>query len=202
MALWRQTTIHFPNQLWQKCHYEECWHSPHSVNRLVRNGKSGTHIILFQCDVSMFHFVIFWPWCHFFFTENDLTDIVALFSRSMMVKWQEPKLANDRKLILTLRPRRNGQHIADDIFKRIFINENVWILFKISLKFVPKGPINNIPALVQIMAWRRSVDGPLSERMMVSLPTHICVTRPQWVNALWPSDAIYGDIDLDKLWIR
>ena len=37
---------------------------------------------------------------------------------------------------------------ADDIFKRIFFNENVWILIKISLKFVPKGPINNIPALV------------------------------------------------------
>ena len=81
----------------------------------------------------------------------------------------------------TLRPRRNEQHFADDIFKRIFFNENVWISIKISLKFVPKGPINNIPALVQIMAWRRWGDKPLSEPMMVSLPTHICVTRPQWV---------------------
>ena len=81
----------------------------------------------------------------------------------------------------TLRPRRNEQHFADDIFKRIFFNENVWISIKISLKFVPKGPINNIPALVQIMAWRRSGDKALSEPMMVSLPTHICVTRPQWV---------------------
>ena len=82
----------------------------------------------------------------------------------------------------TLRPRRNEQHFADDIFKRIVFNENVWISIKISLKFVPKGPINNIPALGQIMAWRRSGDKPLSEPMMVSLPTHICVTRPQWVN--------------------
>ena len=32
------------------------------------------------------------------------------------------------------------------------------------------------------MAWRRSGDKPLSETMMVSLLTHICVTRPQWVN--------------------
>ena len=47
----------------------------------------------------------------------------------------------------------NGQHFADDTFKRIFSNENVRISIKISLKFVPKGPINNIPALVQIMAW-------------------------------------------------
>ena len=89
--------------------------------------------------------------------------------------------------INTLRPRRNEQHFADDIFKCIFFNEIVWILIKISLKFVPKGPINNIPALVQIMAWCRSGDKPLSEPMMVSLPTHICVTRPQWVNQLGPS---------------
>ena len=83
--------------------------------------------------------------------------------------------------LITVRPRRNEQHFADDIFKRIFFNENVWISIKISLKFVPKGPINNIPALVRIMAWRRSGDKPLSESMMVSLPTHICVTRHQWV---------------------
>ena len=34
------------------------------------------------------------------------------------------------------------------------------------------------------MAWRRPGDKPLSEPMMVSLPTHICVTRPQWVNSV------------------
>ena len=48
---------------------------------------------------------------------------------------------------------------------------------------VPKGPIDNIPALVQIMAWRRPGDKPLSEPMMARLLTHICVTRPQWVNS-------------------
>ena len=88
----------------------------------------------------------------------------------------------------TLRPRQNGRHFADDIFKCIFLNENVWIPIRISLKFVPKGPINNIPALVQIMAWRRSGDKPLFESMMASLLTHICVTRPQWVK-----DSIYLD---------
>ena len=78
-----------------------------------------------------------------------------------------------------MRPRQNGRHFADDTFKRIFLNENVRISIKISLKFVPKGPINNIPALVQIMAWRRPGDKPLSEPMMVNLLAHICVTRPQ-----------------------
>ena len=69
--------------------------------------------------------------------------------------------------------------------KCVFLNENVWIPFQISLKFLPKGPINNIPALVQIMAWRRPGDKPLSEPMMIRLPTHICVTRPQWVKGFF-----------------
>ena len=67
----------------------------------------------------------------------------------------------------TLRPSQDGRHFADDTFKYIFLNENLKISAKISLKFVRKGPINNIPALVQIMAWRRPGDKPLSE------PKHI-----------------------------
>ena len=82
----------------------------------------------------------------------------------------------------TLRPRQDGRYFADDVLKCIFLNENVRISLKIPLKFVPRGPINNIPALVQIMAWRRPVDKPLSEPMLIFVPTHICVTRPQWVN--------------------
>ena len=81
-----------------------------------------------------------------------------------------------------MRPRQNGRHFTDGIFKCTFLSENVWILIKNSLKFVPKGPINNISTWVQIMAWRRSGDKPLSESMLVSLPTHVCVTTPQWVN--------------------
>ena len=79
-------------------------------------------------------------------------------------------------------PRQNDHHFTDYIFRCIFGNETYCILIKIPLKFVPKGPIYNIPALVQIMAWRRPGDKPLSEPMMVSLQTHICVTWPQWVN--------------------
>ena len=62
--------------------------------------------------------------------------------------------------------RQNGRHFADDICRCIFVNEKFYILIEISLKFVPKGPINNIPALVQIMAWRRLGDRPLSEPML------------------------------------
>ena len=57
--------------------------------------------------------------------------------------------------------------LADDIFKCNFVIENVLISVKISLKFVPNCPINIIPVMVQIMAWRRPGDKPLSEPMMV-----------------------------------
>ena len=76
---------------------------------------------------------------------------------------------------------QNGHQFPDDNFKCIFLNENIWISTKILLKFVPKGPITNIPSLVQMMAWHWPGDKPLSEPIMVRLPTHICVTRPQWV---------------------
>ena len=74
-----------------------------------------------------------------------------------------------RCFVNTLKPRQNGRHFTDDIFKWFFVNENMWIPIKISMKFVPKGPISNIPALVQITAWRRPGDKPLSEPMVVSI---------------------------------
>ena len=86
------------------------------------------------------------------------------------------------EFINTLRPRQGGRHFPDDILKCIFLNWNVWISLTISLKCVRKVRIDNIPSLVQIMAWHRPGDKPLSEPMMVSLLTHTCVTRPQWVN--------------------
>ena len=58
------------------------------------------------------------------------------------------KLCQDLSLPRLNRPRQNGQNFADDIFKCILLNENVSIPIEISLKLVPKGPINNIPAFV------------------------------------------------------
>ena len=95
----------------------------------------------------------------------------------MAAIWFWPQCVNK------LRLRQKGRHFADDIFKCIFLNENVWIPNKILLRFILKGPINDIPALVQIMAWRRPGIKPLSEPIKVSLPTHICVNLLQWVNS-------------------
>ena len=52
----------------------------------------------------------------------------------------------------TLTGGQNDCRFAEDISKCILLNENVWISIKISLKFVPLFPINDISALIQIMA--------------------------------------------------
>ena len=86
-------------------------------------------------------------------------------------------------------PGQNGPHFAGDIFKCIFLNENVWIPINISLKFVLKCQIDDIPTLVWIMALCWPGDKPLTEPMMISLLMHICVIHPHWFNSLRPSDA-------------
>ena len=105
----------------------------------------------------------------------------------------------------TLRPRQNGRHFADYTFKCIFLNKDVCISIKILLPYLPTGPISNILALGQIIAWRRPGDKQLSELMMVSLLTHICITQPQWVknavsgmdqNLNWKSWVIFSNPNL------
>ena len=79
----------------------------------------------------------------------------------------------------TLKPRQNGRHFSGVIFKFIFLYENWCALIQISLKFVPKGPINNIPlpAMVEIMAWCQTGDKPLSELTMVEFTdAYICTS--------------------------
>ena len=103
--------------------------------------------------------------------QNVVCKMVTILSWPQCVNWK----SSSYEIIIhgewaigvvnTLRPRQDGRHFPDDILKCIFLNENIWILRTISLKRVWKAGINNIPSLVQIMAWRR----------------HICVTRPQWV---------------------
>ena len=61
---------------------------------------------------------------------------------------------------------QDGRHFTNDIFKCIFLKENIYSSIKISLKFAPKGPISIIPALVHIMAWRRPGDKPLPEPLI------------------------------------
>ena len=71
-----------------------------------------------------------------------------------------------------------GRDKMDAISQTTYSSGFSWIkMFEFRLKFQW-----SLFLRVQIMAWRRPGDKPLSEPMMVSLTTHICVTRPQWVN--------------------
>ena len=93
----------------------------------------------------------------------------------------------------TLRPRQNGRHFPDDIFKSIFFNENVWIPIKNSLKFIPQSPIKNIPTLVQIMACRRPEDNPLSGPKLLVTATLIQLKR------FIPSQMFYHEFQIGKV---
>ena len=57
--------------------------------------------------------------------------------------------------------------LTDDNFKYIFVDGNERMPIRISLKFVPMGPIDNKLALVKVMAWRRTGDKELSELMLI-----------------------------------
>ena len=91
-----------------------------------------------QCSVLLFKIAAIW--------YSSLRYLLCLWHSEAATKWPP---------------------FLDDIFKHIFLNGNVYISIKILLRFVPKGPINNIIALVRITAWRRPGDKPLSDPILV-----------------------------------
>ena len=113
------------------------------------------------------------------------------FSLSILVKrgpGQNRSKSKEFPMFNPLRPRQNGDRFADDTFKRIFLNENSKISIKISLKFVPKCPINNIPALVQIID--KSTD---CDPLPWPAPSHYL---NQWWLVYW---RIYASLGLNEL---
>ena len=76
---------------------------------------------------------------------------------------------------------------ADDIFKCNFVNENVTVLIKIPLNFVPRAPIDNKLSLVQVMAWRRTGDKLLHEPMHLASTSYVSSERVilEWCTALF-----------------
>ena len=176
---------------WQLIEYDEC-----SIPRNKINNNKGTKIQENLKQVTIQRSIKTQITNHISNFFVNIGPTLAKYSVGINCKLLYAKLhykncmlwTNDKEEIIrimmslnSLRPRQNGRHFADDTFRRILLNENIWTWLKNSLKIVPKVRINNIPALVQIMAWRRPGDKPLSEPMMVRLLTHICVTRPQWV---------------------
>ena len=118
-------------------------------------------------------------------TARTLTNVILNFLTSPVILHHWKMLG-----VNSLRPRQNRRHFADNDFKCNFLSENVWIPIKISLKFVPKGPINNIPALVQIMAWcgtgeshYLTNDDPVQRSIYASLGLNELM--PQWLQQIF-----------------
>ena len=116
-------------------------------------------------------------------------------SKVQLIILYNPKYVNTMKL------RQNCYHSADDIFKCIFLNENMWDFINISLKFVAKGQINNILAFFHLMAWCYPGNEPLSEPMMVSLLMNICKTRPQWNKGQLACDISIFLMGWQQIWL-
>ena len=115
--------------------------------------------------------------CASFHSHQWIQARVTVRKRSIRVKisnfFTHVTLKFDGWPFNTLRPRQNGCRFTDNVSKCFLLNENVWISIIISLKFVPEGHFNNIPPLVQIMAWHWPGNKPLSEPMMESSLMHI-----------------------------
>ena len=110
-------------------------------------------------------------------SKNAIPALQGFIQQSTIIRY-----SNDFRFN-TLRPRQNVWHFPYNIFKHIFLNENVRISNTIWLKFAPKG-LNDIDtALVQIMAWHlQQVTSHYRNQWWPRLAMHICFTRPKWVD--------------------
>ena len=129
---------------------------------------------------------------------QDTSDLMMITTWAIDMSFQSPRTEmgqlNTYNPIYcnenTLRQKQNDRHFADGVSKCISLNLNFWILNKVSLKYVPQGLINNMAALVQIMAWHRHwrqaniiwTNAGIYRRIYASVQqTSIYVTWPQWV---------------------
>ena len=157
-----------------------CWpHEPCYLGRYSEKTQCAMYIWQYKrhkCQVSL-HFSL-----HKVYSYYDTSQYSPKYSQYILhISTLKARYAvwSMFYLINSLRLRQNGHNFTDEMH---FLEENVWILIEISLKFVGKCQINNISVLVQIMAWHWPGDKPLSEWMKLILLTYICMTRPQWVN--------------------
>ena len=134
MAWCHQATSHYLSQCWLRSM------SPYGITRLNKLIQASFRYCIY-CEC-------FCVWV------QPLRDVTSFLIGRRAHTQNDPCMYHSYIVILvlkilnTLRLRHNGRHFPDDIFKCIFLPENVWIPITISLKFVPKSPINNIPALV------------------------------------------------------
>ena len=103
--------------------------------------KYGSTVIRFISSLVINYIIIFYDWPVMLFNQSSLVTDIDQSNRHNNSRYKISKTG----FLNTLGSRQNGPHFADDIFKCIFLNENVSSAIKISLKFVPKDLINIMP---------------------------------------------------------
>ena len=88
-----------------------------------------------------------------------------------------------------LKPRKHGRHIADGIFNRIFLIENISILIEFSPKFFCES--NSQQAII-LVAWQQAFIRTNNDDLVYG---PICVTRPRWVNSSPPGQDDRQSVD-------
>ena len=139
------------------------WHLTVLLKLLCYHASHVSMIDLYQLNLIQYKLNI--DDCQGWFHIFGLIRPVWYCSRSKQLLITEYERSYDHPLTHWGRDEMNN--ISQTTFSNVFSSMKMFeFRFKISLMFVPKGPINNIPALLQIMAWRRWGDKPLSEPML------------------------------------
>ena len=113
------------------------------------------------------HFVGKWTDSNVTFSKNgSLGEIRNAILGGVCLICQAEEICIRALLFNSYPPEQNGRQYADESFKRIFVNDTDFISIKKSLKFIPKGPVNNKVAFVQVRTLHRTGDKPLPEPML------------------------------------
>ena len=154
--MWQRTRC---SSIWRIVHFLICvW-----INGWVNNGEAGDlrryrahNDVIEMANQSFKHSVYQCPYKHYKHTllfglslmvgnTHDLKVVRCCPFTAIPLSYQHQRPLN------TLMSAQNGRHFPDDIRKAFS-----WMkIYEIPLRFVPKVGIENITALVQIMAWRR-----------------------------------------------
>ena len=145
--------------------------------------NSGCKVLLAIIPLKSLQAIYGWNlrWWLWFFTHIGLVSHICMIKNSSHFHSDTYMHHKSLYFFNSYPPGQNGRHFADNIFRCIFVHVKICILIKISLKFVPKGPIDNNSALVDIMVWRGIGDKPLSEPMLTWFTDAYMWTRGNWV---------------------
>ena len=181
-ANFKSSLFHFACQPWARRFALAFWYFSTTGGGFAEHnfllspaGQNGCHFVddIFKCMFMNEKFCIL-IWISMKFASKGSIDnkssLVQATSQYLKQCWNSSLThicSNRGRYVITWRLNQNGCHFADDIFRSNSLYEICCILIQISLKFVPKGPISNKPALVKIIAPNQTGNKPLSEPVIV-----------------------------------